>query len=86
VEKGWCDLLELARLVAAVGEARVAVLAFGVDGDFATEGLGDAGKVLDRGGAEGEDLARDAREGLGEVDGRHFEKGICLWFESRDVL
>ena len=53
------EVLELAHLVAAVGEAGVAVLALGPDLDLAAEVLGEAVEPVDRGGAEGE---RDAGE------------------------
>ena len=60
------EVLELAHLVAAVGEARVAVLALGPDLDLAAEVLGEALEAVDRGGAERE---RNARE-VGEASSR----------------
>ena len=56
------EVLELARLVAAVGEARVAVLALGPDLDLAAEVLGEALEAVDRGGAEREGYAREVGE------------------------
>ena len=53
------EVLELAHLVAAVGEAGVAVFALRPDLDLAAEVLGQAVEPVDRGGAEGE---RDAGE------------------------
>lgn len=70
--------LELACLVASVGETRVAVLAFGENIDLAAEGLRDAGEVLDWRRAEGEDLAWDARKRFGKLDGCH------SWSVTRD--
>ena len=57
------EILELAHLVAAVGEAGVAVLALGPDLDLATEMLGEALELVDRGGAERERDAGEVGEG-----------------------
>ena len=57
------EVLELAHLVAAVGEAGVAVLALGPDLDLAAEVLGEALEPVDRGGAEGERDAGEVGEG-----------------------
>ena len=57
------EVLELAHLVAAVGEAGVAVLPLGPDLDLAAEVLGEAIEAVDRGGAEGERDAGEVGEG-----------------------
>ena len=56
------DVFELADLVAAEGEAGVAVLALGVELDAAAEMLGQAVELLDGRGAEGEGVAGEFLE------------------------
>ncbi|MCY1384790.1 hypothetical protein D9M69_730880 [compost metagenome] len=51
------QVFELARLVAAEGQAAVAVFAFGVDLDLAAQVRGQAVEFFDRGVAEGQAIA-----------------------------
>ena len=51
------DVFELAQLVAAEGETRIAVLALGVELDLAAEMLREPLQLLDMGGSEGERIA-----------------------------
>ena len=59
------EVLELAHLVAAVGEAGVAVLALGPDLDPAAEVLAQPVEAVHRGGAERERHAREVGKGHG---------------------
>lgn len=45
----WDQVFEFAGFVAAAGDGRVEVVAFGVDLDMAAEGAGDVGKRVDVG-------------------------------------
>ena len=56
------DVLELPELVAAEGQAGIAILALGIKLDPAAEMGAEALQLLDRGGAEGEGIAREFRE------------------------
>jgi hypothetical protein len=51
------DVFELAQLVAAKGQPRIAVLALGMDLDLAAEMAGEPRQLLDMGGPESERIA-----------------------------
>ena len=51
------DVFELAQLVATHGQSGIAIIALGVDLDFAADRVGQPWQVLDRRGAEGERVA-----------------------------
>ena len=55
------DVFELAQLVAAECQTRVAVLALGVDFDRAAQVRCDSGQVLDGRGTEGQGIALELR-------------------------
>lgn len=67
------EVLQFAGLVAAVGEAGVEVVAFGVDGDAGAQVGGDAGEGVDGGGPEEEGGSGDGGEfgWEGDICGRH---------------